>query len=155
LRIARILTRLNLGGPARQALASDPVLGGRGHVVHVFTGSSAPGEGDLFDDFVSRGIHVERVPGLARGLSVAGDLRALHALRRSLVAFAPDIVHTHASKAGAIGRRAARKVPTAKRVKGMSATPSRAPSRPWSASSRAKRTASSPSATPPPTTCCA
>jgi glycosyltransferase involved in cell wall biosynthesis len=116
LRIARILTRLNLGGPARQALASDPVLGGRGHVVHVFTGSSAPGEGDLFDDFAARGIHVERVPGLARGLSVAGDLRALHALRRSLVAFAPDIVHTHASKAGAIGRRAARTVPAAKRV---------------------------------------
>jgi glycosyltransferase involved in cell wall biosynthesis len=115
-RIARVLTRLNLGGPARQALAADPLLAERGHDVRVFTGASAPGEGDLFDAFRARGIHVERVPGLARGLSVAGDLRALHALRRAFADFAPDVVHTHASKAGAIGRRAARVVPRAKRV---------------------------------------
>ena len=30
MRIARVLTRLNLGGPARQALASDPLLAARG-----------------------------------------------------------------------------------------------------------------------------
>ncbi|MDZ4772006.1 MAG: glycosyltransferase [Planctomycetota bacterium] len=116
MRIARILTRLNLGGPARQALASDPLLAARGHVVQVFTGAPAVGEGDLFDTFREKGIQVERVPGLARGLSVAGDLRALHALKKRLVEFAPDVVHTHASKAGAIGRRAARAVPKARRV---------------------------------------
>lgn len=116
MRIARILTRLNLGGPARQALAVDPILARRGHVVHVLTGTPAAGEGDLFDAFEERGIHVERVPGLARGVNVAGDLRALHGLRGRLRKFAPDIVHTHASKAGAIGRRAARAVPGAKRV---------------------------------------
>lgn len=116
MRIARVLTRLNLGGPARQALASDPLLAERGHVVHVFTGAPAAGEGDLVDTFLEKGIHVERIPGLARGLSVTGDLRALHVLKNHLVRFAPDIVHTHASKAGAIGRRAARVVPNARRV---------------------------------------
>jgi glycosyltransferase involved in cell wall biosynthesis len=45
-----------------------------------------------------------------------GDLRALYALRKELAAFAPDVVHTHASKAGAIGRRAARVLPGAARV---------------------------------------
>ncbi|MBL8858260.1 MAG: glycosyltransferase [Planctomycetes bacterium] len=116
MRIARILTRLNLGGPARQALAADPLLAQRGHEVRVFAGTPSKGEGDLFDAFRARGIQVERVPGLARGLKLAGELRALHALRRALKSFAPDIVHTHASKAGAIGRRAARVVPAARRV---------------------------------------
>lgn len=116
MRVARILTRLNLGGPARQALASDPLLARMGHEVLVLTGSPATGEGDLFDEFVARGIRVERVPGLGRGVSLTGDLRALYGLRSRLAAFRPDVVHTHASKAGTLGRRAARVVPGAARV---------------------------------------
>jgi polynucleotide 5'-kinase involved in rRNA processing len=83
-RIARVLTRLNLGGPARQALASDPCLAGRGHEIRVFTGRPEPGEGDLSPAFGRRGIEVVHVPGLARGISPASDLRALVALRRLL-----------------------------------------------------------------------
>jgi glycosyltransferase involved in cell wall biosynthesis len=112
-RIARVLTRLNLGGPARQALASDPLLAARGHEVKVFAGRPEPGEGDLSPALAARGIEVVPVPGLARGISPAADLRALAALRRELAAFRPDVVHTHASKAGVIGRRAARKAPRA------------------------------------------
>jgi glycosyltransferase involved in cell wall biosynthesis len=116
MRIARVLTRLNLGGPARQALASDAQLVARGHVVRTFTGQPLPGEGDLFDAFVARGLDVQRVPGLGRGITGLGDLRALTGLRRELHAFRPDVVHTHASKAGALGRRAAGVVPRAARV---------------------------------------
>jgi glycosyltransferase involved in cell wall biosynthesis len=108
MRIARVLTRLNLGGPARQVLASDPVLVERGHELVVFAGKPEPGEGDLFDELESRGVDVRRVPGLARGLNPAKDLVALRFLRRELKALAPDILHTHASKAGLVGRRAAR-----------------------------------------------
>lgn len=110
MRIARVLTRLNLGGPARQALASDPLLSARGHEVRLFAGSPEPGEGDLYDTFLARGVDVVRVPGLGRRVSVTGDLRAARFLRAELTAFQPDIVHTHASKAGALGRRAARKL---------------------------------------------
>ncbi|MBK8178976.1 MAG: glycosyltransferase family 4 protein [Planctomycetes bacterium] len=113
LRIARIIARLNLGGPARQILASDPWLTARGHVVRVFAGSSEPGEGDLFETARERGIDVVRVPGLSRGVSLPMDLRARSFLRRALREFAPDVVHTHASKAGALGRRAAAVVPQA------------------------------------------
>jgi glycosyltransferase involved in cell wall biosynthesis len=108
MRIARVLTRLNLGGPARQVLASDPRLVRAGHAVRVFAGTGEPGEGDLSGELASRGVDVVRVPGLARGWSVAGDLRARAFLRRELSAFAPDVLHTHASKAGALGRSAAR-----------------------------------------------
>ena len=108
MRIARVLTRMNLGGPARQVLASDPVLTQRGHVVRVFAGTPEPGEGDLFDAARARGIDVVRVPGLGRSWSVARDLGARSFLRTALLEFRPDVVHTHASKAGALGRSAAR-----------------------------------------------
>lgn len=106
MRIARVLTRLNLGGPARQVLASDPLLVARGHRLRVLVGTPEPGEGDLAPALEQRGIEVVRISGLGRGLSPAGDLRAFAALRRELAAFAPDVLHTHASKAGALGRMA-------------------------------------------------
>jgi glycosyltransferase involved in cell wall biosynthesis len=107
LRIARVLSRLNLGGPARQVLASDPLLVARGHTVRIFAGEPQPGEGDLFESARERGLDVVRVRGLSRGVSLTGDLRAAAFLKRELRAFAPDVLHTHASKAGALGRRAA------------------------------------------------
>ena len=107
MRIARVLSRLNLGGPARQVEAGDPLLVRRGHVVRVFCGEPQPGEGDLFDDVRARGVDVVRVPGLSRGPALLGDLRALAFLARELRAFRPDVVHTHASKAGVLGRLAA------------------------------------------------
>lgn len=103
MRIARVLTRLNLGGPARQALASDPLLVARGHSLRLFAGRSGPGEGDLFPVLRARGLDVVRVNGLQRGFSLR-DLFVARALRRELADFAPEVVHTHASKAGALGR---------------------------------------------------
>ena len=108
MRIARVMTRLNLGGPARQALASDPLLAERGHTLRIFAGRPEPGEGDLLAQFRARGLDVVRVPGLGRRPAPLGDLRAQRFLRRALADFAPDVLHTHASKAGWLGRRAAR-----------------------------------------------
>ena len=116
MRIARVLTRLNLGGPARQALASDPLLAERGHVVRLFTGVPEPGEGDLLDTFRGRGLGGVRIPSLRRRIAPLREARALRVLRRELARFAPDVVHTHASKAGTLGRRAAAKLPDESRV---------------------------------------
>jgi glycosyltransferase involved in cell wall biosynthesis len=108
MRIARVLTRMNLGGPARQVLASDPLLARRGYEVRVFVGAPEPGEGDLFEEALRRGIDVVRVPGLGRGWSLPGDLRARAFLKQRFADFQPHIVHSHASKAGALARSAAR-----------------------------------------------
>jgi len=108
LRVARVLTRLNLGGPARQSLASDPELKSRGHDVRLFTGSPLPDEGDLFDHMRARGVDAVRVPGLGRDPKLTADWAALRALRRGLDDFQPDVVHTHATKAGLLGRLACR-----------------------------------------------
>ncbi len=119
MRIARVLTRLNLGGPARQVLGSDPILKERGHDVIVFAGEPEPGEGDLTDELRSCGVEVRHVPGLRRGLSavLGDDWKARRFLQEALARWRPDVVHTHASKAGTIGRSAARRsVPGAPRV---------------------------------------
>lgn len=116
MRIARVLTRLNLGGPARQALASDPLLRARGHEMRLFAGTPEHGEGDLFERARALGLDVVRVPGLSRGFALGGDFRARRFLQRALHEFEPDVVHTHASKAGAIGRSASRKLERVARV---------------------------------------
>ena len=108
MRIARILTRMNLGGPARQALAVDPVLSGRGHELRLFAGDPEPGEGDLFATYASRGLDAVRVRGLRRGVNPFRDVLARRRLQAELSAFGPEVVHTHASKAGALGRTALR-----------------------------------------------
>lgn len=108
MRIARVLTRLNLGGPARQVLASDPLLGERGHDVRIFTGSPEAGEGELFDAAKERGLDVVRVPGLKRAVAPLSDWRARRSLSKLLRSFDPDVLHTHASKAGTLGRVAVR-----------------------------------------------
>lgn len=114
MRIARVMTRLNLGGPARQALASDPELLARGHEVRLFAGSPLEGEGDLFDEARDMGLDVVRIPGLGREPRPAADFTALRSLRRQLSDFQPEILHTHATKAGFLGRLAARGRPWAR-----------------------------------------
>ncbi|HRV82799.1 MAG TPA: glycosyltransferase, partial [Planctomycetota bacterium] len=105
--IARILTRLNLGGPARQVLASDPNLLKRGYEITVYAGSPEPGEGDLRGELANQGVRVVSVPYLGRKVHPWRDRRALQFLRAALAEQRPDVVHTHASKAGVLGRRVA------------------------------------------------
>ena len=50
---------------------------------------------------------VEEMPSLRREISPRNDLRALRHIRRTILALEPDIVHTHQSKAGLLGRLAA------------------------------------------------
>jgi glycosyltransferase involved in cell wall biosynthesis len=96
----RIITRLNIGGPARQAL----LLSGRLPDVTtvLVAGHPTPSEGELGDAAVP----VRHVP-LVRPIRPLTDLVALHDVRRILQETRPAIVHTHMAKAGALGRLAA------------------------------------------------
>ena len=53
------------------------------------------------------GLDVRPVPALRRSVRPIADLRAVQHLRRALREIAPDVVHTHSSKAGVLGRLAA------------------------------------------------
>jgi len=106
IRVARIIGRLNIGGPAIQAITLTKLLEPRGYRTLLIRGSEASHEGSM-DDLAARyGVQPALIAGLRRELHPA-DVRALGALIRTLRAFRPDIVHTHLAKAGTLGRIAA------------------------------------------------
>jgi len=97
MRAVHVVTRLNVGGIARYLeTASGAVdLLVRGRVEGDET--EAPWRGPQ-----------EVVPALRRSVRPVADAVAYRRLRRVLARARPDVVHTHASKAGALGRLAAR-----------------------------------------------
>lgn len=96
----RIITRLNIGGPARQALLLTRSLSDR-FPTTLLAGTPPLVEGELTDPFVS----VTRVP-LVREISPRADGSAFLAIHQLIRKQQPAIIHTHMAKAGAIGRAA-------------------------------------------------
>lgn len=122
MRVMRILTRPNLGGPTRQAVALW-----HAHRAMAVSTLLVTGQVDAIEAELSPAQHgVPRlplaealalgpaavgwvqIPELGRGVSPLRDRRALRVLRQLVKAHRPDVVHTHTSKAGLLGRRAAR-----------------------------------------------
>ena len=101
-----LLARMNVGGPAfhvahlSRALASD-------FDVTLYTGETAASERDMSDFARRAGVTVKVIKGLSRELSPSRDLALMLSLYRTFRREAPDVVHTHTAKAGAVGRVAA------------------------------------------------
>jgi glycosyltransferase involved in cell wall biosynthesis len=100
-RVLRLITRLNVGGPARQALLLSRHLPPE-FPTTLAAGTPTEAEGELTDDQVE----VRRVP-LVRPLRPDIDARAVVAVRRLLRETGARLVHTHMAKAGTVGRSAA------------------------------------------------
>ena len=116
LRILHISTRLIQGGSQENTVLSCEGQAALGHEVHLAYGPIYGPEGSYFDranDF--RGPRGERiamheVPNMVRQIAPLKDWRGTRELKRLIEELRPDIVHTHSSKAGVIGRAAAWKV---------------------------------------------
>lgn len=100
-RVVRLITRLNVGGPARQALLLTRDLAPTFDTM-LAAGRPTLVEGEMTDEAVT----VRRVP-LVRPTDPVTDGRALVAVRNLLARAAPALLHTHMAKAGTIGRAAA------------------------------------------------
>ena len=105
-RIARVITRLNIGGPSIQATRLTTALDAHGYSTRLFHGRLGDGEGDM-SYLLAPGADAVFLPTLCRPLSPLDDLRTLWRLYRQLRAWQPAIVHTHMAKAGLLGRLAA------------------------------------------------
>ena len=81
MRVVRVITRLNRGGPLRQLEALVPGLARLGVVGPVLTGAVPEREDDGTADLVARGVEVIQVPGLVRGISPWHDWKASRWLR--------------------------------------------------------------------------
>ncbi len=108
LRVLRVLTRMNVGGPARHVLRIESPLANRGIKTLLVTGSAEAGEGDLVGEAREQGMDVHCIEQLERAVNPWRDPGVMGQLRRLLVGWRPDIIHTHAAKAGFVGRLAAR-----------------------------------------------
>jgi glycosyltransferase involved in cell wall biosynthesis len=106
--IVHIITRLIIGGAQENTLLTVWGLHHRhGDDVTLITGPAEGPEGDLFDHADRQGLNVELIPELVRAVRPATDARAYWQLRRAIRRLGPDVVHTHSSKAGIVGRAAA------------------------------------------------
>lgn len=111
MKILRIMDRLNTGGPAIHAVLLTK---------HMNPGGSAPqwttvlvagrvGENEGSMEWLAEreGVRFVSVPSLGRELHPLNDLFTFWRLFRLIRAERPEVVHTHKSKAGAVGRLAA------------------------------------------------
>jgi glycosyltransferase involved in cell wall biosynthesis len=112
MRIAHIITRMVHGGAQINTLMCAVEQARQGHDVTLVTGVQSGSEGSILEQAHRSPIRVIEVPPLVRELNPLLDLVALNRLYR-LLGEGYDIVHTHTSKAGILGRAAARarKVP--------------------------------------------
>jgi glycosyltransferase involved in cell wall biosynthesis len=104
IKVVRAIARLNVGGPARQAVLLHTELPPRGFETVLVHGTVSPGEADLEDLLPASRDGVVKVAELGARLRPFDDLRALLALGRVVFREKPDVVHTHTAKAGALGR---------------------------------------------------
>jgi glycosyltransferase involved in cell wall biosynthesis len=110
MRVTHIITRLIVGGAQENTVAS--VLGLRsrpGLEVDLISGPTTGPEGSLESCFDSWPGALTITRPLVRPVHPFKDLLALAQLTRLLRERRPDIVHTHSSKAGVLGRLAARR----------------------------------------------
>ena len=105
MRVLRLITRLNIGGPSIQAITLSERLTSRGFTTRLVHGSLGEGEGDM-RYLLSPSTAIEQLPTLRREVSPADDYAAFKRVSAMLREFRPRIVHTHMAKAGAIGRAA-------------------------------------------------
>ncbi|MBK8098011.1 MAG: glycosyltransferase [Planctomycetes bacterium] len=124
MRVMRILTRPNVGGPTAQAIALWHAHARRSVTTLLVTGRCGRDEAAMLPS--AHGVprvdpFAEPATGgwfelseLSRGIAPWRDWRSFRRLRDLIGRWQPDVVHTHTSKAGALGRLA---VPARSRVR--------------------------------------
>ena len=104
-KVLRIINRFNLGGPTFNAALltkhmapefETMLIGGREE-------SSEVSSQHILTDL---GVEAHFIDEMQRDIGLSNDRQAYKAIKKIIKEFQPDIIHTHASKAGAIGRSA-------------------------------------------------
>ncbi len=105
-KVLRIINRFNLGGPTYNAAYLTKYLAPEFETL-LIGGAIDETEGN--SEFIVRNLGLEPIiiPEMRRALNPNLDYKAYKRLKNIIKEFKPDIVHTHASKAGALGRMAA------------------------------------------------
>jgi hypothetical protein len=108
--IAHLVTRLLRAGSEENTLATCRWLVEAGHRVTLIHGDT---HDPFWDQNMPQGVDRIAVPEMVHPVRPVQDVRAITRLRALYREIAPDVIHTHQSKAGILGRIAARAVPEA------------------------------------------
>lgn len=105
-RVLRIINRLNLGGPTYNAANLTRYLDSDFETMLV---SGMTDDTEQSSQFIldKLDLHPVYIREMYRELNPLKDYKAYFKIREIIREFKPDIVHTHAAKAGAVGRLAA------------------------------------------------
>ena len=109
MRIVHNITRLIVGGAQENTLLSCQGQHEHGHDVTLITGPPLGPEGSLMPAALAGGYRVELFDQMRRSILPGKDWLTYRYLVSHLKDLKPDVVHTHSSKAGIIGRAAAKK----------------------------------------------
>ncbi len=107
MRICHIITRLIIGGAQENTLLSVAGLADRGHDVTLIAGPETGPEGSLWSRARATSATIVELDSLRRNPHPLRDLSCQRRLVKILRSGRFDVVHTHSSKAGILGRRAA------------------------------------------------
>jgi glycosyltransferase involved in cell wall biosynthesis len=102
------ITRLIVGGAQENTMYTAAMLDKERFQAEILSGPQTGSEGSLIDEVRANGVPLTIVPDLVRQVSPWHDLRALSGMARIMRQAGYTIVHTHSSKAGILGRLAAR-----------------------------------------------
>jgi len=106
--VLHIITRLIVGGAQENTMYTAALLNKSAFQVEMISGPQTGSEGSLIEEVRGRGIPLTILPDVLRQVKPLHDLRALFQIAHRLRGGNYPIVHTHSSKAGILGRLAAR-----------------------------------------------
>jgi len=103
IRVARVIDRLNIGGPAKHVVWLTAGLSENEFESTLITGTVPPGEGDMSYFAAHCDVEPIIIDEMSRELSLR-DILVIAKLLRQFLKLKPQIIHTHKAKAGAAGR---------------------------------------------------
>lgn len=106
IKVLRIINRFNIGGPTYNATFLTRFMSDEFETLLV-GGLPEAGESDSLHVLEEYGVQPLLIEEMKRLPNFSSDRLAYKRLKQIIEEFQPDIVHTHASKAGALGRKAA------------------------------------------------
>jgi glycosyltransferase involved in cell wall biosynthesis len=107
-KVLEIITLFSIGGATETVISITSGMISKLLKVEIVTGSNVKYEGDMYEEANKLGINVITIPTLQRNINIINDFITLIKLYKIIKKGKYDVVHTHSSKAGILGRWAAR-----------------------------------------------